>query len=769
MSCSKWALDAGYSISGSTSFTVGSCNGYEVSIPSGRDTSTFDLSAVDTSTNDPVESAFYSDANCSQAITQLTFSSTNSQMVYLRIPKASTVKLTAISGQTILSQTVNALYEFDNVTLLAGKWSPRGLLHDVGTDARFNRPAGMVAHGTDIYVVDANSRCVRRFSILTAQTEEFAGTCGESGMDNGVGSAARFRYPLFITRLGTSLYVTDNGGHTIREIDILTREVTTLAGAADGSSGATNGVGLAARFYNPAGITTDGTHLYVADHYNHLIRKIDPSDGTVTTLAGGAGVNGTANGTGTAARFDSPVGVASDGTYVYVADHVNYAIRRINIATGVVDTFAGLIGTRGNTNGVGAAARFQHLYGLSYSNGYLYGTEIYQRTVRKIEVATATVSTVIGSNMGVVNYDFNAGTLANGKAFLMMDTVEVGGDLYVSGASSVMKGDVANDYFDNFVGLSVSHLLIADGVGAAATIGDNYTMTTDGQFIYMVDYTLHVIRRTEILTGTVTTLAGLNGNSGNTDGIGTAARIRQPSNITYHAGMLYFTEYSHLVRSLNLTTLQVTTLAGTYMTEGSADGIGAAARFSYPEGLTYHNGFLYIADANNCKIRKLDLATNQVTTVAGAGANYFAADGIGLAAELSYPGAMATVGDMIYFVDAYAIRSFDPTSTEVKLVAGSYTESTNKGGPGANARFVSPWWLGTDGTNLYFPSGDIGTTVYKLDLSTNYVYELLTNRKFSINKDAAVTEASMLVEAITVTPTGQVFFSDGTSISELRQ
>jgi len=106
----------------------------------------------------------------------------------------------------------------------------------------------------------------------------------------------------------------------------LSTVVTTLAGT--GSSGSANGTGTSASFDIPYGITTDGTNLYVADYSNHLIRKIVISTGEVTTLAG-TGSTGSANGTGTSASFNTPFGITTDGTNLYVADNSNHLIRKI--------------------------------------------------------------------------------------------------------------------------------------------------------------------------------------------------------------------------------------------------------------------------------------------------------------------------------------------------------------------------------------------------------------------------------------------------------
>ena len=95
---------------------------------------------------------------------------------------------------------------------------------------------------------------------------------GAIGAD-GTGSEAMFHHPNGITSDGTNLYVTDTDNHTVRKVETATGTVTTLAGLA-GNSGSNDGTGSAARFYYPRGITTDGTNLYVADTFNNIIRKI---------------------------------------------------------------------------------------------------------------------------------------------------------------------------------------------------------------------------------------------------------------------------------------------------------------------------------------------------------------------------------------------------------------------------------------------------------------------------------------------------------------
>ncbi len=177
------------------------------------------------------------------------------------------------------------------------------------------------------------------------------------GSSDGSGSAARFFSPsgVAVDSSGT-VYVADTGNNTIRKITS-GGAVTTLAGLA-GSSGSADGTGPGARFSRPTGVAVDvsGT-VYVADTGNNTIRKIT-SGGTVTTLAGLAGSFGSNDGTGSAARFSFPGGVAVDSSgTVYVADTNNQTIRIVT-SGGSVTTLAGLSGIPGAADGTGSTARF---------------------------------------------------------------------------------------------------------------------------------------------------------------------------------------------------------------------------------------------------------------------------------------------------------------------------------------------------------------------------------------------------------------------------
>ncbi len=394
-----------------------------------------------------------------------------------------------------------------------------------------------------------------------------AGTAGVKGSADGIGAAASFIWPSGVaTDSAGNVYVADKGNNTIRKITPA-GVVSTLAGRA-GVQGSTNGIGAAASFNGPTGIATDSVgNVYVASYdivpvlgsgfsislvpgindYNNAIRKITPA-GVVSILAGSTGSQ---DGAGVAAGFNNPEGVTTDSAgNVYVADRGNNTIRMITPA-GVVTTLAGTAGTIGSADGTGAAASFFEPSGVAAdSAGNVYVADRGNHTIRKITPA------------GVVS------TLA-GTADALSDS--------------------------------------ADGTGAAARFIYLTGIATDSEGnVYVVD---SVTIRKITPAGVTTTLAG-------------AASFSRPSGIaTDSAGNVYVADSdNNIIRKITPAGV-MSTLAGTAGVKGSADGIGAAARFDWPSGVaTDSAGNIYVADKNNLTIRKIT-PSGVVTTVVGMAGN----------------------------------------------------------------------------------------------------------------------------------------------------
>jgi secreted PhoX family phosphatase len=262
----------------------------------------------------------------------------------------------------------------------------------------FNFPQGIAIDATGNLYVGCYNAIVAKIT-PAGVVSTFAGS-GKSGNVNGIGTAASFFSPsgLAIDAAG-NLYLADDGIELIRKITP-TGVVSTFAGS--GISGSANGISTVASFNDPHGIVVDAAgNVYVTELVNQLIRKITPA-GVVSTFAG-SGIAGNVNGTGTAASFNQPYGLALDAIgNVFVADALNNIIRKITPA-GVVSTFAGS-GIAGNANGTSITASFYLPQGLVFdSAGNLYVADSGNNLIRKITPA-GVVSTFAGSGtVGTTN------------------------------------------------------------------------------------------------------------------------------------------------------------------------------------------------------------------------------------------------------------------------------------------------------------------------------------------------------------------------------
>jgi DNA-binding beta-propeller fold protein YncE len=251
----------------------------------------------------------------------------------------------AMNGTILLvADTGNSLLR--KITSLVGTKT----VANYATGGSFNLPTALAVSATDVYVADTNVHAIKKISLADESSLTWAGTSGTSGTTTGVPRAnALFNTPAGIavdTATG-NVYVSDSGNHTIRKIDAA-GNVTTIAGIAGTSGYKNSATGSLAKFNLPTNMVFSGNALYVTDTNNHAIRKIDTTTNAVTTFAGSAGTidtdftaaSGSADGTGTAASFYLPRGIAIDGVggNLYVSDQGLTKLRKITNA-GVVTTF----------------------------------------------------------------------------------------------------------------------------------------------------------------------------------------------------------------------------------------------------------------------------------------------------------------------------------------------------------------------------------------------------------------------------------------------
>lgn len=286
------------------------------------------------------------------------------------------------------------------VSTLAGSGSA-GNIDGTGTAASFNLPRGVAVDGSgNVYVADGNNNAIRKITpagVVSTLASSFSNPIGVAVDSSG------------------NVYVADSGNNEIRKITPA-GVVSTLAGT--GFQGNANGIGPLASFYFPRGVAVDSSgNVYVSDSNNNEIRKITPG-GLVSTLAG-SGSAGNSDGSGTAASFSDPYGIAVDSSgNVYVADSNNSEIRKIT-STGVVSTFAG---STNNPNNI-----INSPSGIAVdSSGNVYVATVGNRLILTITPA-GVISTLAGTG--------NAGNTNGAGSVATFDPVGVavdsGGNVYV--------------------------------------------------------------------------------------------------------------------------------------------------------------------------------------------------------------------------------------------------------------------------------------------------------------------------------------------------
>jgi PKD repeat protein len=271
------------------------------------------------------------------------------------------------------------------------------------------------------------------------------------------------------------------------------------------SLGYKNGPGNAGSYYGPTGAVCDASgNVFIVDDGNHAIRKltkfVNVGDGQiVSTFAGGApsanfGQPGYKDGTGTAARFEAPKGIAMDKNgNMYVTDFLNDCIRKIT-PSGVVTTLAGKAGETGSTDASGGAnARFNSPYGIAmYDDNHIVVTDFGTPALRKVNINNGGTTTIVS---GFPHID---GSLANGGFRSPRGIAVVDGLIYVADNTTIRVIDEANKTISTFAG-SKSATGNVDGVGLDARFGILHGLAYDGgNALYVTDQTNHIIKKVTI-------------------------------------------------------------------------------------------------------------------------------------------------------------------------------------------------------------------------------------------------------------------------------
>jgi sugar lactone lactonase YvrE len=362
------------------------------------------------------------------------WSSSNASVLDVAQDGTATAKAPGDATLTIASGNVKATLDVHvdaklTVSTVIGNGTASSL-DGTGTAATINGPIGLALDGAgSLYATDTSGNAIRRITLSSGATTLIAGSGSSThSLNDGSGGSAGFYAPQGIVYDATNnrLVIADKANFRIRAMTT-GGAVTTIAGGGAETADTTSG-GLyvegnattAARFYAPSDVALYAGNLYIADFFNHRIRKMDVN-GNVTTYAGSGTTGGSGGGykddpNALNAQFTFPAGLAVDSAgNLYVADQGNGAVRKIS-TTGAVTTVAGGGGI-GFVDGIGDVAKFRgpNCLLLDPTETFLYAADSQNQAIRRIRLATREVTTILGNAPTGAASGAPAGAFADGQ------------------------------------------------------------------------------------------------------------------------------------------------------------------------------------------------------------------------------------------------------------------------------------------------------------------------------------------------------------------
>ena len=564
------------------------------------------------------------------------------------------------------------------ISTIAGT-GDRGYGGDGGpaTQAQLRYPSGVAVDGVgNLYI--AAGRRVRKVDATTGTISTIAGT-GEWGYsgDGGPATQAEFTDPFAVTVDGAgNLYISDLRAHCIRKVDATTGTISTIAGTGEWGYGGDGGPAIEAQLSEPHGVAVDAVgNVYITSYWNHRVRKVDTVTGAISTIAGtgGWGYRGD-GGPATQAEFRYPQGVAVDGAgNLYIADEGNHRVRKIEAVTGTISTIAGT-GEWGYSGDGGPAIEAQLRYPSAVTvdgAGSFYIADSGNNRIRKVSAFTGTINTIAGT--GEWGYSGEGGPAIEAQlGYPQAVAVDHVGNLYIADFHNnrIRKMDAATGTISTIAGTGEWGYSGDGGPATQAQLGYPEGVAVDGVGnLYISDSRNNRIRKVSAFTGTISTIAGTGewGYSGD-GGPATQAQLGYPEGVAVDGvGNLYIAA-GRRVRKVDATTGTISTIAGTGEWGYSGDGGPATqAQLRYPSGLTVDGaGNLYIADGSNYRIRKVDVCTGTINTIAGTGEQGYGGDGgFATAAKLGYATDIAVGSNgNVYIADIenHRVRVLKPDS-----------------------------------------------------------------------------------------------------------
>ena len=528
----------------------------------------------------------------------------------------------------------------------------------VATSAKLAYPYGVTIDGLgNLYIADLSNNRIRKVNASTGIISTIAGNgSSDSGGDGGAATNAGIQLPygLAIDNSG-NLFIAEPFKNRIRKVNSNTGIISTVTGTGSIGHFGDGGAATAANLWLPTGVAVDSSgNLFIADNDNNKIRKVNASTGIITTVAGTGGHDYLGDGiaaTGAGAGIIEPTGVVVNNSGdLYISSFSR--ILKVSASTGIISTVAGNGGTGGYAGDGGAAntSFLNNPNGIVVDTlGNLFIADYNNHRIRKVNASNGLITTIAGT--GNQGYSGDSGA-ANFATFRYPSSVALDrlGNLYIADKINhrIRKLNASTGIISSIAG-SVSSTGFnygsydGDGVLATSTqlnMPTSITIDSSGG-LYIADYKNQRIRKVNANTGIITTVAG-NGvySYGGDSAAAINAYIFSPSGVTIDvSGNFYIADQgNHRIRKVNSNTGIITTVAGNGISGLAGDGgLATAANLYYPVSVAVDVlGNLYIAENNI--IKKVDVNTGIISTVAGNGTPGFSGDGaLAIDANLSDP------------------------------------------------------------------------------------------------------------------------------------
>ncbi|HWE31009.1 MAG TPA: NHL repeat-containing protein, partial [Polyangia bacterium] len=596
--------------------------------------------------------------------------------------------------------------------VVAGVEANIGYVDATGGAARFANPRALATDGNGtLFVTDPGNTTVRQVALATGQASTLVGSPWLVDAD-GVGAAGRLHYPQNVVSDGNgTLYIVETDTDLIRKYVIATSTLTTLAGRAN-RAGNDDGPGATAKFYNPMGACLDSGFLYVADSQNQTIRRVDVTSGVVTTIAGLVEQPGAVDAIGTNAQFNLPEDVKCDGAgHLYVADWRNDAIRRVTLANNNVDTVVGRLMIAGATDGVGGAARLYAPVALALNATTLFIADAGNDSIREARLSDFNVTTRVTKATG---RDITGIAVDSANLVYFSSDTQTIHSVDASGTIALVAG-------------TPNAFPASNGQGAAGTFSMPLGIWLDMSGVFVADHGEGTVRHIDLPAANVTTLVGNGWSNLSLAGTGTAANVLIPHGIAFNDGALYVgDDGGSVLDRIDPASGILTIAAGQPKDDGWDSGPVATAHIETVSSVAFDGkGALYMGDSVGCTIRSI--VGGQLTTLAGMTAtgsgSVGSTDGTGAAARFNTPEGIALDGaGFMYVAD-----SWNHTIRKVELATGIVTTPYGKAGTpdavdglGTDARFDEPLDVVYDAGSLYVADSGNGA-IRRIDLTTQMV------------------------------------------------